>query len=229
MDQQYDVFLSVGATATEEQEKFVSAIEDRLRSAGLIPHTVGRSDFSSDSPLTLVRELMDRCCATVVVALERMYFEKGLDKPGGPKQSALNNVRLATPWNQVEAAMAYSRNHPLLVIVENGIKSEGLLERGYEWYVLWVDKDVPSLNTKEFNGVFSNWKDKVAQSASKAKTYKYDENVPVTTLLGSLNPRQLWGALTVLAALLAGSFALGNLLHTSLDRGGGAAAVQSRP
>jgi hypothetical protein len=227
MDSQHDVFVSVGGTANDSQERFVSAIEDRLRAAGLIPHTVGRNEFGADAPLMTVRNLMDKCRGTVVVALERMYFEKGVDKPGGPKSSPLVDIRLSTPWNQIEGAMAYSRNHPLLVIVEKGLKAEGLLEPNNGWYVLTVDPDAPSLNTKEFNGVFSDWKDRVAHSETKAKSaYQFDDTMSVGALLGSLNPRQLWAALTVLAAIVAGAFSLGAWVHGAADGRTAAALTQ---
>ena len=48
------VFVSVGGTANEQQEAFVRAVEERLRSEGLVPHTVGRNTFSADSPLTFM-------------------------------------------------------------------------------------------------------------------------------------------------------------------------------
>lgn len=77
-------------------------------------------------------EYMDKCYGTVVIALERTYFPSGYDKPGGQNQTALSEIRLPTPWNQIEAAMAYARDQPLLVIVQEGLKSEGLLDDKYE-------------------------------------------------------------------------------------------------
>ena len=52
-----NVFVSVGAAATEQQEAFIRAVEDRLRSEGLVPHTVGRNTFSVDTPLKTVSDL----------------------------------------------------------------------------------------------------------------------------------------------------------------------------
>ena len=118
----FDIFISVGAAANEEQESFIHSIEDRLRSEDLVPHTIGRNSFSCDAPLKTVVELLDKCAGTVVIALERSFFPTGLDKPGGPNEIQLTNVRLPTPWNRIEAAMAYSRGHPLLVFVENGLR-----------------------------------------------------------------------------------------------------------
>jgi hypothetical protein len=212
--EEYDVFVSVGGTATEKQEAFVRAVEDRLRIEGINPHTVGRNTFSSDSPLKTVKELMDSCRGTVVIALERTYFPSGEEKRGGPNQKSLSEVRYPTPWNQIEAAMACIRGHPLLIIVEKGLQSEGLLERGNEWYVQWVEPTATSLNTLEFNGVLSSWKQKVAQRVASSAVSSRDDVKPldqltVGELVGRMKASQLWSVLGALAALVAGAFVLG--------------------
>ena len=206
------VFVSVGGTANEQQEAFVRAVEDRLRSEGIVPHTVGRNTFSSDAPLKTVTELLDECSGTVVIALERMYFDSGIEKRGGPKESPLVNIRLPTPWNQIEAAMAYSRGHPLMVIVEKGLKSEGLLERGNDWYVQWVDPNAAALSTTEFNGVLSSWKQKMLQPPKQLSKSKASSEFTVSELIGGLKASQLWSVLGALALLVGGAFALGGKL-----------------
>jgi len=206
------VFVSVGGTANEQQEDFVRAVEARLRSEGLIPHTVGRNTFSSDAPLKAVTELLDSCCGTVVIALERTYFETGVEKRGGPKESPLADIRLPTPWNQIEAAMAYSRGHPLMVIVESGLKSEGLLERGNDWYVQWVKPEAAALGSTEFNGVLASWKQKMLHPAERRTMAKAPSELTVAEIVGGLKPAQLWGVLGALAVLVGGAFALGSKL-----------------
>lgn len=207
-----NVFVSVGGTATDSQEAFVRAVEDRLRSEGLVPHTVGRNTFSSDAPLKTVTELLDKCSGTVVIALERMYFPSGIEKRGGPKEVPLSDVRLPTPWNQIEAAMAYSRNHPLMVIVESGLKSEGLLERGNDWYVQWVKPEAAALSTTEFNGVLASWKQKMLSTPKTPAPTKVASELTLAELAGSLKPAQLWSFLGALATLVGGAFALGGKL-----------------
>jgi hypothetical protein len=205
------VFVSVGATATDQQELFVRAIEERLRSEGLTPHTVGRNHFGADAPLKTVVDLLDKCSGTVIIALERMYFEKGCEKRGGgPKERSLSEVKLATPWNQIEAAMAYSRGLPLLVIVEHGIKSEGLLERGYDWYVQTVSPDPAVMNTVEFNGVLSNWKQEVMElPQGKPSKARPAAELTMGELFSSLKPAQMWAFLVGIASLVAGAFWVG--------------------
>jgi len=215
----YNVFVSVGGTATEKQESFIRAVEDRLRSEGIIPHTVGRNTFGSDSPLKTVTELMEKCCGTVVIALERTYFPSGVEKREGPNQTSISEARYPTPWNQIEAAMAYTRGHPLMILVERGLTCEGLLEKGYEWYVQLVEPTASALTTAEFNGVLSNWKRKIAQRAISnpifvSKDSKPLDQLTVAELVGRMKAGQLWSVLGALAALVAGAFALGaKLFH----------------
>jgi hypothetical protein len=197
---QLDVFVSVGGTANDQQEAFVRAIEDRLRSEGLVPHTAGRNTFSSDAPLRTVIDLLDKCSGTVVIALERFFFESGVEKRGGPKQNILGNVRLPTPWNQIEAAMAYTRGHPIMIIVESGLTSGGLLERGNDWHIQWVDPNVAALNTVEFKGVLASWKDKMIHSSKRLVRSKDPSDLTVAELIGGLKATQLWSMLGALAA-----------------------------
>jgi hypothetical protein len=204
-----NIFVSVGATSNEKQETFVRAVEDRLRSEGLIPQTVGRNAFSSDAPL---KKLLDSCQGTVVIALERSFFPTGIEKRDGPVETQLSNVKLPTPWNQIEAAMSYSRQLPLLVLIERGLKTEALLERGYDWYVQSIDPIPSALTTNEFNGVLADWKSKVDMHRSASikvavtAPSKSPSELTVRELIGGLRAAQLW---SVLVALAAGAFALG--------------------
>lgn len=205
----FDVFVSVGGTATKEQETFVCAVEERLRSEGLIPHTVGRNTFSADAPLKTVTGILDSCTGTVVIALERKYFPAGVEKRGGPNETQLTDVKYATPWNQIEAAMAYSRGHPLMVIAEQGITAEGLLEPGYDWYVQTVIPEPAALNTAEFNGVLASWKAKLSVPQTKSIDVKKTTEITIGEIVGNMRPTQLWSLLGAIFALVAGAFALG--------------------
>jgi hypothetical protein len=66
--------------------------------------------------------------------------------------------------------MAYVLGYPLLVIVEDGLKDEGLLEARYDWYVQHVLLSRESLTTPEFQGIFADWKKRVErQHVSRGK------------------------------------------------------------
>jgi hypothetical protein len=212
---EFKVFVSVGGTATIQQETFVRAVEDRLRAEGLIPYTVGRNTFGSDSPLKTVVDLMNECSGTVVIALERKYFPSGLEKRGGSQEVPITNVILPTPWNQIEAAMAYSRGHPLLVIVERGIRAEGLLEPGFDWYVQAVEPKAESLTTIEFNGVLASWKGKLSAATANSAAKVSSSEMTIGKLVSGMKASHLYSFLAAMAALVAGAFALGAKFHGS--------------
>jgi hypothetical protein len=153
-----NVFLSVGRASTPEQEQFITALEKYLSSNGLTSQTVGRTYFKNQQPLQSVAECMADCAGTIILAFERLYIQGGTERRGSKHQSPVGNVTLPTVWNQIEAAMAYTLGHPLLVLVENGIKSEGLLEHGYDWYVKWIELQITAFTEPEFIGVFTDWK-----------------------------------------------------------------------
>jgi hypothetical protein len=210
-----DIFVSVGGTSNEKQENFVRSVEERLRIEGFNPHTVGRNTFSADAPLKTVSDLMQSCTGTVVLALERYYFSNGTEKRGGSKEKELLDLKLPTVWNQIEAAMAYSNQHPLLIIVEDGLKCEGLLEKGYDWYVQSVTTDSNSLKTNEFNGVLANWKAKVIKNSNSKKinTTKLVQKNPAEYTIGELitglKPSQLWGLIAGIIVLVVGAISFG--------------------
>ncbi|MEV5055850.1 hypothetical protein MRBLRH13_001459 [Agrobacterium radiobacter] len=197
------IFISVGLPFTEEQEKFVSAVEQRLTSEGFEPKTVGRNTFGSQQPLKAIEKLMDECVGVVVIALERKYIELGIDKRGSSSSEVtLKRVRLPTPWVQVEAGMAYARGLPLLVIAEKGILEEGLIAEGYDWFIQRIEPLPVSLSTAEFSGILSDWKDRVrGKNTRKVRTAE----LSIGDLLKGLTPAQLWktaGAILVLACFI---------------------------
>jgi hypothetical protein len=95
------------------------------------------------------------------------------------------------------------------VIVESGLRQNGLLERGYDWYVQTVMLEPGALATPEFNGVLVDWKLKLHQRPTAQSTAISVSDLTVAELIGGLKPMQLWAALTAVAAVIAGAFALG--------------------
>jgi hypothetical protein len=99
--------------------------------------------------------------------------------------------------------------------VEEGIRAEGLLEKGYDWYVMTVKPNQNSLSTVEFNGVLASWKSKVeALSISKNNTAAerrkiVPDELTVGELLSNMKPAQLWGVLAAIIALMAAIFVIG--------------------
>ena len=182
------------------------ALEEYIRAQGMTPRAVGRSDFSSMHPLKFIQDLMNDCSGTVIIAFERVRVIDGLDRRGSSEEKKISNEILPTVWNQIEAAMAYVLGHPLLVIVENGARNEGLLEAGYDWFVQRVDLSPSVFTSKQFVGVFSDWKKRVEASHKR----KIDvANLTIGEICSSMKVSHLWGVLAAIGVIVGAAFTIG--------------------
>jgi hypothetical protein len=201
-----NVYLSVGRTYTQAQTDFVSEFERHLRAADLTPQTVGRTYFKNSEPLRAIADCMRDCQGAVILAFERIHIDAGLEMRSGPEQASVAGQNLPTVWNQIEAAMAYTMGRPLLVVVEPGLRREGLLQHGYDWYVITAPLDRNLFSAPEFTGVLNDWKERLSQAAPAAKADIASQSVG--DLLKQLNPGQLWATLVAIAGLVAAAAAL---------------------
>lgn len=216
------VFLSAGRTETPAQDAFVVSVTQCLQDEGF---DVVRAQWSSEQPLKPIWRKMQECAGTAVIAFERMHFAEGLEFRGSPKQKPLEDVAVPTVWNQIEATMAYTLGHPLLVVVQDGLREDGLLEGRYDWYVLRVPLEPGALSQREFRGVLLDWKGRVLaaqghlppqspQSHGSPHATLNPEALTVGQLVGALKPAQLWGIIgtivTALAAVFSAGLALGH-------------------
>ena len=132
------IFLSTGNGVTAGQEAFIRSVETEIQRLGFEHKTVGRNVWSPKQPLIPIEGTLRDCSGTVVVAFERMYSEDVFERRGTTRQKQLKQVRTTTPWNHIEAGMAYLLGHPLLVLAEEGLHLEGLVDKGYDWAVNFV-------------------------------------------------------------------------------------------
>jgi hypothetical protein len=208
-----DVFLSVGRTTTEAQEEFVREVERLLIEHDLRPHNLGRSDYSAAQPIRAIEELMDRCSGSVIIAFERLFVERGFDRRGSPDQRELVSQGITTVWNQIEAAMAYVKRQPLLVIVEEGVLQQGLLSHGHDWHVQQIALNPSALRSRETIGRLEEWKQRVNANATRPPVVAVSSIEPdkmtLSQLMGALRPAQVYGVGATVAGLLVGAFLLG--------------------
>lgn len=197
------VFLSVGRTFTPKQKAFVEALEKYLRANGLDPQTVGRTVIKNQRPLKSSADCIHQCVGTIIVAFERLFVADGVEKRDSDDSTPLSGVKITTVWNQIEAAMAYGCGHPILVLAEKGTRQDGLLEKGYDWYVKSMNLEPSELSDDEFIGLIADWKSQLEHRRPSAQVATVDPSqLTVAQLLGALRPAQLWTALGALATLI---------------------------
>jgi hypothetical protein len=214
------VYISAGSSGNRQQEDFVIAMQSYLAAQGLAPRTVGRNYFKNQQPLQAVAECMRECAGVGIVAFERVYVEKGIERRDSPQQVGLSDVKIPTIWNHIEGAIAYTLSLPLLVLAEKDLRIKGLLEGGYDWYVQRITLDQSVFSSPEFVGIFNDWKERCSSHTLALRDQNQRKpfdpvGMSVGQLLSALRPGQLWAALVALSGALVGiatlAFKLGGI------------------
>jgi hypothetical protein len=166
-----EIFLSVGEPHTEFQELYLKRLEGIIKRRGLRPLTLGRSDYDVSSPLNPVKKMMDRCKGAIILGFERTHCLIGYDKEDSKNEKEFTHRYLSTPWNQIEAGMAYQKGVPILIMKESHLEPYGILDpklTGFYVYELNIKNEV-SRFSKGFLALLDKWIDSVEDFNDKNK------------------------------------------------------------
>ena len=156
-----NVFISMGTPYNSSHTKCRESLIELLREGGVKPRVIDVTDYSTGNPLTDICKILKQCDGAIIVAYERTFVDTGLEKRKSPAEKQLAAVRYTTPWNQIEAAIAHALGLPILVLVENGLKEEGLLEDKFDWYVERLEISARTFANKDVRGRLLAWCRKV--------------------------------------------------------------------
>lgn len=204
------VFISAGTAATRTQADAVDAIFRSLETAGLAPRQMERNEWTAEQPLRGIKRIIGECDGVVVIAYTRYSFPFGVERQKNGEDRQLADVCITTVWNQIEAAIGYSKDLPLLVIAEHGLLSDGLLEGRYDWKVYWTDFTPEQLRSDAFLGYLESWKQLVTKSGNGRRANSNSDaglsdvsKISITQLVGHLTVPQIWAVISTLLATLA--------------------------
>lgn len=129
-----NIFLSFPTPHLSNQKAFIDKMEAYVRTQGLVPCTMGTSNYDMDAPLAGIRRLLVGCCGLLAVAFRRSFAgELEIRRDAnltGVAATRLQDAWLTSPYCQIEPAMAYQLGLPILILRERGVVAEGVLERG---------------------------------------------------------------------------------------------------
>ena len=149
-----DVFVSRPTWVAPAFKAGLDIFLSLLQSADLRPRTVGATDYPTKSPLDEVIQLMRECKGAIVLGYPQITVDRGTCR-----EADCSGLSLATEWNHIEAALAYSQQLPLLVIHHQGIK-RGVFDRGaVSTFLHEVDLRDPTWSMQpSTNGALLKWK-----------------------------------------------------------------------
>ena len=198
-----NIFLSVGRPYNEKYENFTDALIKFGRDRGFNLQSVGYNVGTHNRPLVKITEVLGNSKGAIIVAFSRIHIREGSEKGVD-----LTETHITTPWNQIEAAIAYVQNLPLLVVAEKGLKKEGLIEKGNDWYVHEIEMVPKSLEDKLFVLSFEEWANAV-RNPKRHTIEKFSEKMTIRELLSQITVTKIIGFIIAFMTLLVAAFSAG--------------------
>jgi hypothetical protein len=152
------IFVSVGNVdrLSPEQKAFRDQVYEHLQRSGLIERVLLSVEWSSTKPLQAIQNVINECSGAIILAFERDRFPL-------PEGNSGREARFPTVWNQIEAALAYTRGLPVLVIAEEGLREDGLLATRYDWSVYHTKLLPGELKSSRFQEWFGRWRSQLTE------------------------------------------------------------------
>jgi hypothetical protein len=123
------VFLSKPGVLDDRQGRLVDHVRHVLEAQGMTCQTIERSEYPKFGQIAEVRRLMSGCAGAVIFALGQLDVRDGTWRADTAEERLLANVKLPTPWVQLEAGMAAMRALPILLVTQAGVTG-GILDLG---------------------------------------------------------------------------------------------------
>lgn len=159
MTQLIPIFLSAGTPHNDIQRKYIESLQKYLRRRGILAETLGNTFWSIEAPLRPIHRKMREVFGCVVIALERYCSSKIVYKKGSDSEKNIKNQCYATVWNQIEAAMAYQLDLPLLICKEEKLATEGMFDpQIHEWLIVKIHPEIPTeIDVNPIKGFVDSW------------------------------------------------------------------------
>ena len=127
-----------------------------MKRLGLRPCRLGADNYALDAPLIAVIDLVAKCHGAIILGYPQYSFSGIAAKAGIPEQEI--GMSFPTPWNHIEATLAFHQGLPTLLVAHEGIHG-GVFDYGVTGqYVLSADLSQQDwYKTKAFQGVFREW------------------------------------------------------------------------
>lgn len=158
------IFVSRPTTRNSKQEQFLNRLDEIFDERDLRPVSLGQTDYPNKAPIQAVRDHMEGCNGAMVVGLEQLRVVDGIEKPGA-EDTEVRDLRLPTPWNQIEAGMAFMLDLPIMIIKEDGVEG-GVFDTGpSDRSIHEVTLSDDWLESREFTDPFNKWYEEVLKQS----------------------------------------------------------------
>lgn len=157
------IYLSVGTPHNEVQQRYLDTLKEQLAKYNIEAQTLGSTFWSVKKPLLPIQKSMSEVSGCLVLAMERFFAVKGIYKRGSEQEKTISDELYATPWSQIEAAMAYQAGLPLFIMKDEKIRGEGMLDPAtHDWMIVHINTEHPEELLKDpIRAFIQSWAEEV--------------------------------------------------------------------
>jgi hypothetical protein len=154
------VFVSRPTVIDAVFESAYTRFERYIKRLGFVPCRLGAENYTLDAPLVGMIDLVRHCKGAVILGYPQYEFDAFIIKGGTREQYV--SMRIPTPWNHIEATLAFQQHIPVLIVAQQGVVG-GVFDQGVTGqYVIVTDLGQTDWHTqREFHGVFNEWKERL--------------------------------------------------------------------
>ncbi len=163
-----NIFVSRPTTIESAFESAYMDFDRFLTSKSIRPRRLGGGDYSRQAPLKAVFRIIDECCGAIILGYPQFTMRHEVRR--STKTQNDWGYIFPTPWNQIEGALAYRAETPVLVIAHHGVEG-GVFDHGVTGEgVIHLDLAAPNwFSSPQFEQPFTDWLAEVGNcSASKS-------------------------------------------------------------
>jgi hypothetical protein len=135
---------------------------------------LGSTDYSDEAPLRAIIDIMDECKGAIILGYPQIEIYHHIRRSAAVSQDP--TLLFPTPWNQIEASLAFGAKLPVLVIGHPGIVG-GVFDHGVTGqFVLTEDLSKKDWFMQQpFQQLLGKWKKRIdpslaAKATAPAKT-----------------------------------------------------------
>ena len=152
----HNIFLSRPTTIDAAFESAYVAFDLFLTSQSIRPRRLGESDYSRQAPLKAVFQIIDECCGAIILGYPQFSMRHEVRRSNKTQNDW--GLVFPTPWNQIEGALAYRAETPVLVIAHHGVEG-GVFDHGVTGEgVMHLDLGMPNwFSQPQFEQPFADW------------------------------------------------------------------------
>ena len=165
MEEKIPTFLSFGTPHNEVQQQYIKTLMAYLSRHGIAAESLGQTFWSIENPLKPIQRKMREVYGAVILAMERFHSISGIYKEGSTLEKLADDQYFATIWTHIEAAMAYQRELPLLILKEEKLVANGMFDPGiHEWMVIRINPEDPDeIKRDPIKSFINNWIERVRE------------------------------------------------------------------